>query len=155
MEIRRIHDLPQEFDALVSEASLDGHLFLQKMTEEWSNGKNRFALPAEALFAAFNDERELVGIGGLNIDPYADDPRIGRVRHVYISRRYRGQGIGKMLLQKIEIHGQSRFTTLRLKTHNPKSVGFYISLGFQIDIQNNADIEHTYLKKSISSSIIA
>lgn len=149
LDIRRIHELPQDFAALMTEASQDGHLFLQKMKDEWTSGKNRFSLNAEALFGAFNDNKDLVAIGGVNIDPYLDDPDIGRVRHVYVSSNYRGRGLGKQILQKIETHSLSRFEILRLKTHNPKSVGFYISLGFHIDIQHADDVHHTYLQKTL------
>ena len=37
----------------------------------------------------------MVGIGGLNIDPYLALPDVGRVRHLYVLRKCRGRGAGK------------------------------------------------------------
>ena len=48
MKVRGIKDLPPKFEQLVTEALDDGHLFLQKMKDEWVSGKNQF-----------NQEREI------------------------------------------------------------------------------------------------
>ena len=93
MKIFQLLDLPNEFDQLVDEASSDGHRFLEKMREEWANGTNRFNRENEILFGIKSANR-LIAIGGLNIDPYIADPSIGRVRHVYVSKEFRGFGAG-------------------------------------------------------------
>ena len=51
--------------------------------EEWRTGTNRFDRPDEALFGAWA-KGQLVGVCGLNIDPYRGDDRVGRVRHLYV-----------------------------------------------------------------------
>ncbi|WP_408009359.1 hypothetical protein ACJROX_03310 [Pseudalkalibacillus sp. A8] len=52
------------------------------MVNEYENGKNTFHKPGEALFVVFTPENKLIAIGGLNIDPYADDPKVERLRRL-------------------------------------------------------------------------
>lgn len=133
MKILRIQDLPQDFDQLETEALLEGHNFLSKMKREWLEGKNRFALDQEALFAAYSNDGILIGIGGLNRDPYIEDPTIGRVRHVFVASNFRRSGVGEALLNKIVEHARKHFEVIRLKTRNPAAVLFYERLGFVTD----------------------
>ncbi|MCX6758656.1 MAG: GNAT family N-acetyltransferase [Candidatus Nealsonbacteria bacterium] len=73
--------------------------------------------------------------GGLNVDPYATDPGIGRVRHLYISKDFRNQGIASNLLERIVERSKEFFTVLRVSTHgkggeNPEADKFYEFMGF-------------------------
>jgi GNAT superfamily N-acetyltransferase len=147
MKVRVIKDLPPKFDDLVAEAVEDGHLFLQKMKDEWDAGKNRFNQEREILFSVTDDNDDLIGIGGLNVDPYVEDPSVGRVRHVYIAKAHRSFGVGKILLREIIDHARDNFKTLRLRTHNPNAVKFYVSLGFAVDA--NTDVSHAYLQMTV------
>ena len=78
--IERLTDLPAAgFIVLVAESEQAGLGFLRRLADEWTGGVNRFDRLGEALFGA-RIGRELVAVGGLNVDPYAKDPTIARVR---------------------------------------------------------------------------
>jgi len=72
----------------------------------------------------------IVGVCGLNRDPYVDDPSIGRVRHLYVSPSHRRQGIGRALVRTVMDAASDRFRMLRLRT-TPVAGSFYGALGFQ------------------------
>lgn len=133
MRIELINALPEGFDRLEAEASAEGHGFLTKMKARWAEGTNRFDRPGEMLLAAYSSQGDLVGIAGLNVDPYVDDPTLGRVRHLYVSPSSRRWGVGKALLARITDHARGHFKTLRLRTQNSDAVMFYGGLGFKLD----------------------
>ena len=74
---------------------------------------------------------ELIGIGGLNIDPYLQDADAGRVRHLYIRQAYRRKGCATLLMNTIIKRAQLHFRILRLFTSNPAAAAFYEQLGFE------------------------
>ena len=79
------------FAALRTE-SLEQHFnMLRRLAENWQSGKNRFTAPGETLLGAFVNP-QLVGVCGINSDPFSPQPRAGRIRHLYISERYRRRG---------------------------------------------------------------
>ena len=91
--IERLDELPPEgVGPLVSESEQAGLGFVRRLAEEWASGRNRFDRPGEALFAATLDGR-MIGVCGLNIDPYAPGPKVGRVRHLYVLVRHRHLGV--------------------------------------------------------------
>jgi hypothetical protein len=80
--IERLSELPSEgFGPLVAESEQAGLRFVRRLAEEWAGGRNRFDRPGGACFAALVDGR-MVGVCGLNVDPYAAEPGVGRVRHL-------------------------------------------------------------------------
>ena len=89
IQIRRLNELPSDFEELVAESQEQGHDFIRKMKVDWDAGKNRFQLENEVLFGLFDSQDRMLGVGGVNVDPYANDPSIGRVRHVYVLQEYR------------------------------------------------------------------
>ena len=101
MSIERISDLAAgQVAALVAESEAQGSRFVRRLAEEWASGANRFDRPGEALFVA-RDEERIVGVGGLNIDPYTTEPTVGRVRHLYVLTAYRRLGIGRRIVEEI------------------------------------------------------
>ena len=74
---------------------------------------------------------ELIGIGGLNRDPYTKDANTGRVRHLYIMQAHRLKGYATLLMNVIINNARAHFTSLRLFTDNPFAAEFYEKLGFQ------------------------
>ncbi len=101
MSIERISDLTAgQVAALVAESEAQGSRFVRRLAEEWASGANRFDRPGEALFVA-RDEERIVGVGGLNIDPYTTEPTVGRVRHLYVLTAYRRLGIGRRIVEEI------------------------------------------------------
>lgn len=117
-------------DVLLAESEQAGSRMVRRLVEEWASGANRFDRPGEALFAARIDGR-LVGVCGLNVDPYSAEPRLGRVRHLYVLSAYRRRGVGRQLVAEVIAAAQGRFDHLRLSTGNPVAARFYERLGFR------------------------
>ena len=115
--------------ALIAESEHAGLGFVRGLADEWASGANRFDRPGEALFIARMTDR-VVGVCGLNIDPYAATPEVGRVRHLYVLQAYRRLGIGRRLVIEVIGAARGRFGTLRLRTENPSAAAFYERLGF-------------------------
>lgn len=115
---------------LRDEAIGEGYAFIERTIGDWNNGNNKFSAPGESLWGLISGTA-LIGIGGLNRDPYTSDPNIGRVRHLYIRPNYRRNGYASALMLKIIYEAKQHFTVLRLFTDNPASSVFYETLGFQ------------------------
>lgn len=103
---------------------------VRRLWKEWRNGGNRFALPGEALFGAFRGEA-LVGVCGLNRDPYGGRAEVGRVRHLYVARAERRQGLGRALLQAVIAAAERHFTRLELWTLSPEAAALFRALRFE------------------------
>lgn len=117
-------------DSLVDESRREGYEFVQRTIDEWISGANRFSQVGEGLWGLVSGE-ELIGIGGLNIDPYVEEPGIGRVRHLYLRQAYRRKGCAALLMETIIRRARLHFHTLRLFTANPVAAAFYEQLGFE------------------------
>src|SRR5437762_6892154 len=121
MQLRceRLHDLASpDVDELVADSEQAGLRLVRRLVDEWADGSNRFDRPGEALFGAWVDGR-LVGVCGLNVDPYAGDARVGRVRHLYVLDASRRGGVARALMAEVLGAAGGRFGTLRLSTSNP------------------------------------
>jgi GNAT superfamily N-acetyltransferase len=130
VEIERLSQLsPGQLRTLIADSEAHGLSFVRRLDEEWAGGVNRFDRPGEALFVA-HDGSDVVGVGGLNVDPYADNTTVGRVRHVYVLSAYRRRGIAERLVTTIVEAARGRFSTLRLHTSNPDAARLYERLGF-------------------------
>lgn len=82
------------------------------------------------MFGAWTSQR-LVGVGGLNTDPYTQEPRVGRVRHLYVLEARRRRGVGRSLVAAIAAEAQGSFDRLRVRTPSPGGAAFYESFGFE------------------------
>jgi len=130
MQVKQISVLPDGFDALLQESLREGFGALKRLKENHLNGSNTFSLNGEALFAV-SIEESLVGVCGLNRDPYAAEEDIGRVRHLYVRPEFRKKGVGRTLVQTVEKAARSHFSLLRLYTGSEKASTFYEILGYQ------------------------
>jgi len=129
--IERVTELaPGCLDELLVESEQAGSLIVRRLVDEWASGANRFDRSGEALFAV-RIEGRLVGVCGLNIDPYSAEPRLGRVRHLYVLSAYRRHGIGRQLVAEVIAAARGRFDHLRLSTGNLVAARFYERLGFR------------------------
>ncbi|GGA81701.1 GNAT family N-acetyltransferase [Puia dinghuensis] len=117
-------------ESLVDESKQEGFEFVQRTIHDWNSGTNRFSQTGEGLWGLVSGT-ELIGIGGLNIDPYVDDAGVGRVRHLYIRQAYRRKGCAALLMNTIIERAQLYFHILRLFTANPAAAAFYEQLGFE------------------------
>lgn len=129
--IERVSELaPGCLDALLAESEQTGSQIVRRLVDEWASGANRFDRAGEGLFAV-RIEGRLVGVCGLNLDPYSAEPRLGRVRHLYVLTAYRRRGIGRQLVAEVIAAARGRFDRLRLSTGNPVAARFYERLGFR------------------------
>jgi ribosomal protein S18 acetylase RimI-like enzyme len=116
--------------ALIVESEATGLRFVQRLATEWNSGANRFDRPGEALLVARLAD-QIIGVCGLNVDPYATAPTIGRVRHLYVLRGHRRLGVGGRLVAEIIAAARGHFEVLHLRTTNPAAAALYERLGFQ------------------------
>ncbi len=130
LKIEEIAKLDREIDPLTAEADAQGFAFMDRLKREWLDGSNRFDRVGEGFYVALLDGR-LVGVGGLNQDPYQADPAVGRVRHLYVLSDVRRVGVGRALVEQIVARARERFALLRLRTTTTSGALFYERLGFQ------------------------
>lgn len=116
---------------LNKEALIVGEHLIEKTLKEWLTGENTFSKPGEKLWGLFIGN-QCIAVGGLNIDPFleSNDGTVGRVRHVYVAKEYRRQGLSKVLMNLIINEARRNFKLLRLSTHNPIAASLYKSFGF-------------------------
>lgn len=122
-------ELPPGIDALRTEAASAGFRFMEKLVSEWESQANRFDRPGEMLAGAFQNE-QLVAVGGLNIDPYANDPSVARIRHLYVLSRVRRQKVGSHIARHLLDSARKSFASVRLFTDTAEAAAFYEKLGF-------------------------
>ncbi|WP_099221477.1 GNAT family N-acetyltransferase [Listeria costaricensis] len=141
MEISVISDFLQEnYQVLVQDSVDDGYSFLQRLLDEYSNGKNRFDQKDEILLG-MKDGEQLVGIGGLNQDPYNEG--VIRLRHLYVMRQYRKKGRGKRLVEELLERTAAPILTLRVA--DQAGASFYERLGFKRN-QTFLQTSHVFYK---------
>ncbi len=130
LRIERSVDLPHaQIEALAAEARHEGFRFLHRLIADWDAGDNRFGEPGEAFFLAFSGSR-LIGCCGLNRDPFLKDPRVGRLRRLYVCRDYRRHGVASRLTVASVAAGRGFFDRIRLRTDEAAASAFYLRRGF-------------------------
>ena len=134
-------DLPA-LRGLAIESETDGFRFLARFVAEMDSGQRSMDQPAHYFVGAFIDNT-LTAVGGVTLDPYTELPGIGRIRHVYVARDSRRNGIGRALVTALEAHGFETYATLRLRTDTPAAAKFYESLGYE----RTGDPNATHLKR--------
>ena len=130
LRIVPILDLPSGIEDLRAEAVVEGFRFVDRLVAEWQSGRNRFVRPGEMFLGAFR-ATELVAVGGLNRDPYADQDGIGRLRHLYVRRSARHSGAGSALVRQLLDRAEAAFHSVRLRTETQEAAAFYVGLGFR------------------------
>lgn len=131
IEIERVEALPPEFEEEMLPAALrENFVALRWLRDDWRAGTNTFSAPGEAFYVARCDGR-LVGVGGVNQDPYAGEAAVGRLRRMYVLPSFRRMGVGRRLVQQVVEDGREHFHTLRLRTLDAGASAFYEALGFE------------------------
>lgn len=103
---------------------------LDRLVDDFHDGRNRFDQPGECLLGVFDASGNLLGIGGVNQDPYSPGHPVGRLRRFYILPAYRRQGIGRHLANALLLEAKQTFLTVVLRTYTTQGAQFYESLGF-------------------------
>ncbi|PGB02353.1 GNAT family N-acetyltransferase [Bacillus toyonensis] len=130
IHIQQIENLMKyEISHLVQDSKEEGFNFLIKLINEYENKINVFKKTGECLYGIFQGNT-LIGIGGLNQDPFTGDNKIGRLRRFYIAKNYRGKGLGRLLLDRIISDAKKYFTIVVLNTDTEQGDKFYTSGGF-------------------------
>ncbi|WP_081610727.1 GNAT family N-acetyltransferase [Cupriavidus neocaledonicus] len=128
--INQLTVLPPQMADLEREASAQGFNFVGRLIDEWRGGSNRFNKPGERLLEV-TDKGNLVGIGGLNVDPYIMDGITGRLRRLYVAKDFRRRGIGEALVLELLRNASLHFRQVRLSTDTEAAAVFYSRLGFR------------------------
>jgi GNAT superfamily N-acetyltransferase len=125
--IEIIDDLPAELSLLANQARDEGYRHLERLITDWNSGEMRFSRPGEALLAAFLAD-ELVGVGGLSVEPKLQNAL--RMRRFYVLPQHRGQSIGRRLAETLMRRAAGSASALTLHAGNDKAAGFWERLGF-------------------------
>jgi len=130
MSIAIVEERPDSADAMQLIAELETTL-APHYPPESRHGYSVEKLLREsvAFFLARHDDT-LVGCGGVQFfgTEYAE------VKRMYVRPRYRGLGLGKLLLNHLAEYSRRRgITVLRLETgiHQDAAIGLYVHVGFQ------------------------
>ena len=118
------------FDTLAPVAWREGFRFVDRLVTDWRSGMNRFSGRHEVWLTALYDG-SVVGFCGLNVDPYAGDMGIGRLRRLYVLPQHRRMGVATMLTAALLHRASGNFVSVRLRTDDTNAATFYGGLGFQ------------------------
>jgi GNAT superfamily N-acetyltransferase len=129
--IQHVSELPTDIvDALVPSSNREGFEPINWLQKDWRSGKNKFAKPGEALYVARSDDR-LVGVCGVNRDPYTKSDSICRLRRLYVLPQFRRMGVGRLLVERAFEDARIHFTGIRLRTFDEQAAAFFEALGFR------------------------
>ena len=128
IEVRRPRVRSASFRALEKASRAEGYWMLTRLLAGWRDGSNRFSRRGEALYGAFYGD-ELVGVCGLNVDPYIQGKREGRVRHLYVAAPFRRHGAGRILVRSAIAKARDHFPALNVRATD-EAFPFYEKLGF-------------------------
>ena len=145
LRVQRIEELPQDLEEICRLSLSEDFRAMRRLREEWDSGANRFDRPGEILLEARVGSR-LVGVCGLNRDPYARQPELGRLRHLYVHPEFRRRGIGRELVSKVIEHARGRFSRVRLRTQGADADRFYLAIGFR-RVVGEPDATHDLLQR--------
>jgi GNAT superfamily N-acetyltransferase len=141
VDLFRVTSLPADLGELIAHSTCEGFFFIQRLRDEWLSGANRFDAPGERLLEARCGSR-LAGICGLNCDPYLDDAKLARLRHLYILPEFRRRGIGCCLVSQLLNHARANFEGVRLRTLREDADRFYVAIGFE-RVAQEVDATHS------------
>lgn len=128
--LRHGDPLPAEAWALVEAGLAEGHAFLDQIAAFWGRDDAHYADPRACILLAWEDEA-VVGIAGVTVDPYADDPATGRLKHVYVQPGSRRRGVGDALVQTAIEQARGRWRRLRLRAADQGAARLYERWGFR------------------------
>jgi GNAT superfamily N-acetyltransferase len=127
--LKRFDPASPAFAELVEESRQEGFWMLVRLADGWASGRNRFSRRGETVLAAWR-RGELAGVCGLNVDPYVEKRREGRVRHLYVRPSHRRNGVGRLLVGQIIERAEKHFPMLNLRAP-AEAFAFYEALGFE------------------------
>lgn len=130
IDVSRVESLPEDLTGeLLGSAVKEDFIALRWLVEDWERGTNRFSKPGEAFYEARIHGR-LVGVCGMNRDPYAKDSTFGRLRRLYVLPELRRNGVGRILVTRALEDARGGFRVVRLRTLDEPSAAFFEAIGF-------------------------
>jgi GNAT superfamily N-acetyltransferase len=129
--------LPAGLDDVRAEAIAEGYRFVERLSNDWEANAARFRRDGEALLAGYVSRR-LAAIGGITLDPVAADAL--RMRRFYVRRAFRGQGIGRRLVDAL-LENSRRTGRIVVVNAARGSSPFWEAVGFVPDARDG----HTHI----------
>jgi GNAT superfamily N-acetyltransferase len=123
--VRIDRDLPDGFGRLRAEAEAEGHRHMTRLADELASGDARF----EALFAAFADG-ELVGVGGMTLEPAQTLEPALRMRRLYVAPRARRTGVARTLASALLQEAPDRVALVTVHAGGAEAAMFWEAQGF-------------------------
>ncbi|MBW4658215.1 MAG: GNAT family N-acetyltransferase [Drouetiella hepatica Uher 2000/2452] len=133
---------------LLEESLSQGFRFVERLISEYRSGLNCFDKSGEILLTA-SVQGKIVGIGGLNRDPYLNDPKIGRLRHLYVESVWQRHGVGRLLVTQLIDEASQHYQLLTLRTDTAAADKFYQKLGFKTHPIWKHTTHHLQLSKTM------
>ncbi|MEK4487146.1 GNAT family N-acetyltransferase [Psychrobacillus sp. FSL H8-0484] len=141
-KVRRIDTLvTKDLFHLIKESKKEGFRFLERLMIDYEDGTNTFHRAGECLFGVYTKQGVLIAIGGLNLDPFSDDQKVGRLRRFYVAKEFRRRAVGTLLLNEIITEARKYFNVLVLHTDTVQAAAFYHHFGF-LDVNNYPNSTH-------------
>ncbi len=128
--VRVFDDLPEGFAALRDEAQAEGHRHMSRLAEEWTSGAQRFAGDGEALLAAMLGG-DLVGVGGITLEPTEASESALRMRRLYVAPRARRMGVARTLATALAQEGFGHAALITVHAGNPAADLFWEAQDFE------------------------
>ncbi|WP_339308978.1 GNAT family N-acetyltransferase [Paenibacillus sp. FSL k6-2145] len=119
-----------ELVPVLAESSSEGFRHIERLIHEYETGINTFEQEDEALYEC-RMHNKVVGICGLNRDPYSEMIDTGRIRRLYVMREFRRHGVGRRLMDAVIQKAENHYARLVLYTDQPVAGSFYHNLGFR------------------------
>jgi GNAT superfamily N-acetyltransferase len=132
--------LPRGFELIRHAADGEAYGMLARLKQDWESGANRFDKPGEALVAAF-DGTALVGMGGVNHDPFIPDAL--RMRRFYVIPSYRRRGVASAIAAALLNRADAQGRTITLSAPHAEAARFWEALGFVRDVGH----DHTHIRR--------
>jgi GNAT superfamily N-acetyltransferase len=113
---------------------------VRRLVDDYVSDANTFSQQGECLCAVVK-EKQVIAVGGINVDPYFNSPSLGRIRHLYVHPEFRRRGVGARLVGLIEGQGRKYFDSFQLFTASRAAATFYEALGY-VPVKGRRKVSH-------------
>lgn len=124
--IRIEDDLPEGFETLRAEAASEGYRHMDRLAAEHAAGRCSFV----ALFGALLGG-DLVGVGGLTLEPEPQEEPALRLRRLYVRPGARRQGVARTLSSALCQEGLDQVALLTVHAGDARAAAFWEAQGFK------------------------